>query len=182
MRVESPAALRGKGVGKFRNQGRAVGAGGSENVRMLHAEVQRAIAPHGDAADSAGLATCNGPILVVDCRDEFLDEEILVALMAVKGIDVETLAAFRHHDDEFADLSLAHQAFPGLLPAVFTPAPRMFEEAVQEVKHRVAVGALFVAGRERHAILHCPPKDGAGNGLAIDAGGGGLGIGRKCEP
>ena len=66
LRVKSPAAFGGKGVGKFCNQRRAVGAGGAENVRMPHGKVQRAIAPHGDAADSAGLAACNGAILAID--------------------------------------------------------------------------------------------------------------------
>ena len=111
---------------------------------------------------------------MIDRRDEFLNEEILVALMAVKGVYVETLAAFGHHHDELADLALAHQAFPGLLPAVFAPAPVMFEEAVKVVEHRVSLRARIVAGRQRDAIIHRAAEDGAGNGLAIDASGGGL--------
>ena len=125
--------------------------------------------------DSAGLATGDRTILVIDRGNEFLDEEIFVALMAVKGVDVKTLAAFGHHHDELADLPLAHQTFPGLLAAMFAPALVMFEEAVQVIKHRVPVGAGIVAGRKRDAVIHRAPEDGAGNGFARDMSGGSLG-------
>ena len=132
---------------------------------MLHAEVQCPIAPHRDAADPTGFPIGDRPVLVIDCRDEFLDEEIFVAFMAVKGVYVETLAPFGHHHNELADLPLAHQTFPSLLPAVFTPAPGMFKEAMKVIKHRISLGPGLIARRQRDAIIHRAAEDG----LEIDS-------------
>ena len=166
---------------KFGDQRRAVGAGGTENVRMPHGEVQRPVASHGNAADAAGLPSGEGTILLIDGGDEFLNKKILVAVMPVQGIDVEAPAAFGHHHDEFNDLSLAHQIFPSLLPAMFTPAPVVFEQAVQVVQHWIPGGPGIVARRERDAIFYRVAQDGAGNSFAIDVSGRALCIPRPRE-
>jgi len=91
-------------------------------------------------------------------------------MAAIEGIHVKAFAAIGHDDNEFADLPAAHQVFPGLPPAVLAPAFFIFEKPVQKIEHRISIAARIVSRRQRHAITHCPAQDGAGDGIAGDAG------------
>src|ERR1017187_2102217 len=83
-RVKPPAPIGGERMGEFGYQRRTVRAGRSENVRMPHAKMQCAIASHGNSANPMGLAIGHRTILAVNRWNQFLNEAILVALLAVK--------------------------------------------------------------------------------------------------
>jgi len=74
-RIEPPAAFRRDGARKLRQQHGAMGADRTENIRVAHREVQGAVAPHREAADPARIAFCDGPIVVINVGNEFLDKK-----------------------------------------------------------------------------------------------------------
>ena len=62
--------------------------------------MERAIAAHGDSIDGAiGAAGCDS-VALLDERKKFLNQEILVKIVAVFGVDVEGCAAVWCSDEE----------------------------------------------------------------------------------
>ena len=78
-----------------------------------------------------------GAILAVDFGHQFLNEEILVTVVAVLGIDVESPPSGRQDHNEIPDRALLREGFPNLLTAPVQPTALVFEKPVQEVKGRI---------------------------------------------
>ncbi|MCL5669818.1 MAG: hypothetical protein M1423_00725 [Acidobacteria bacterium] len=82
-----------------------MGADRTENVGMAHREVQRAVTSHREAADPARVPFRKSPVVLIDEGNEFPDEEILVAVLAVFGIDIKRLTSVWHDNQKFSDRS-----------------------------------------------------------------------------
>src|SRR5271157_3494543 len=132
--IKAPASLGGKRVGEPGQQRGAVRAGGPENVRMAHAQVQRSVAAHRRAANAAGLAPRDRTELPVDGRNQLLNEKVLIALAAVGRVHPESLTAVGHDHDELAHPAVSAQTVQDFLPSLAAPTFLVLEESVEEVE------------------------------------------------
>src|SRR5579859_5061052 len=90
-------------------QCRAVRAHGAEELRMAEGNVQRTVSAHRNSRNSARFAPRLRAIPPLDRRHKLLQEEILIAALAIARVDVETCLAGWRHNQEFSQLMLLPQ-------------------------------------------------------------------------
>ena len=72
-----------------------------EEFWMFEGDQQRAVAAHRDAVDQTMARVSYRAILAVNERQEVFDDGVFVA-RAVFGVEIKTVRAVRHGDDELA--------------------------------------------------------------------------------
>jgi hypothetical protein len=164
------AAVAGEEHRKFFDEGGAVGADGAEELWAAEGEMERAVAAHGDARDSAIGAAGPGTIVLLDVWEKFLEEEIFVALLAVAGIDVEAGAGCGSGDEEFADAIFFLEILDEVPAAGTEEHLFVVAEAVEEIEDGVAARFVGVeAGRKKNAVGDRAMEDSAGERIAFGA-------------
>src|SRR5487761_266957 len=137
---------------------------------MAKSQVQSAVAPHGNSANAAIMAAGPRAIRAFNERQEFADEEILVAVVTVARIDVETGVRVGRDDQKFAKLVL--------LPKILNQIPStgadehllVFAQAVKKIKDRIAPRlARIVTGRQNRAVANRVAENFAANRAAFNA-------------
>src|ERR1700735_61092 len=82
-REHSPLVARHSSRGKISHQGGAVRAHGTKQLRVAQSQVHGAVTAHGNAADATGLAIAANPVVTLNVRNEFVDEEIFVTHLSI---------------------------------------------------------------------------------------------------
>lgn len=137
---------------------------------MAHGQVQGAVASHREAADPACISGGDGPVVVVNKRDKFLNEEILVAVLAVLRVDIESLSAIGQDHDELPDCSVGRQVVKNLFGTTVYPSVVIVKQTVEKIEHGVSLAGRRVVGREINAVIHRVVQNFAGDRIALDDG------------
>jgi len=163
-------------AGKFFDEGGAVCANGTEELRMAEREMESAVATHGDTGDGAVGAAGSGAVAVFDEGEKFLKEKIFVAVFSVARIDVEAGAAVGSGDEEVLELLFFALVFDEVPEAGVDEELFVIAEAVKVVEDGEFLGFVGVErGGEDDAIGDRAREDFGGEGVALDAAGGGGG-------
>lgn len=156
--------------GKFFDERCAMGADGRKKLWVTKSQMERAIATHGNAGDGAIGASGMRAIAALYERNEFLEQEIFVTVLAVARIDVEARSCSRSDNQKRLELT----SFPEILDKIPAAGAEeqlfVISETVEKINNGEAAGSFgVVARREKHAIRDGTTKNCAGKGVAFDA-------------
>jgi hypothetical protein len=144
--------------------------------------MQGAVASHRNAGDGAIGATGTDAVVAFDEGKELLQKKILVTDFAVAGIDVEAGFAGGSGDEEILQMTFIAEVFDEIPAAGVEEGLLVVAEAVKEIEDGEAAGFVGVkAGRQKNAIGNGTREDFAGDGIALDAAGGGVRTGEVKE-
>ena len=161
---------------KFVDDGGAVSADGRKELGMAEGEMERAESAHGDAVNSAIGAAGRDAIAFFDEGKKFLDQEILVAVLAVAGVDVEARGAIGRSDQKIFEFVIVTEIGDNVPESGMDEELFIVAEAVEEIKDGEMGGFVGVeGGRENDAVGDGAREDFAGEGVAFDAAGCGVG-------
>lgn len=127
-------------IGKFIEKRGAIGADGDEKFGMAEGQVQRSVAAHRNSGDTARMARWRGAVGAVDEGDEFANEKIFVADVAVAGVDVEARVGVWRDNQEFADFMLLPEVFDDIPAARRNEELFVAAEAVKKIEDGIAAG------------------------------------------
>src|SRR5579859_202239 len=109
--------IRCADFGERLKQCRTMRAHGAEELWMAEGDVQRTVSAHRNSCNSARFAPRLRAIPFFDPGHELLQEEILIAVLAIARVDIETrLAGWRHYQ-EFSQLMLLPKVLDKIHPA-----------------------------------------------------------------
>lgn len=168
--------------GDFVDERGAVRADGNEKMRVAEGEMERAKTAHRDAGDGSIGAAGSDSIAVFDKGEKFLRQKILVAGLAVLGIDVETRASVRSRDQKIFQLVVVAEIFDDVPCAGVDEELFIVAESMEEIEDGEAAGFVGVEGSgENDAVGNGAGEDFAGDGVALYAAGGGVECGGEEE-
>lgn len=171
-RARRSATIAGKEERKLFDERGAVRAYGREKLGMREGQMKRAVAAHGNAGDGAVGAAGTDAVVRSDERKKFTQEKILVAALAVEGIDVKAGAAGRSGDQEFLEQTFVAEIFDEIPGTGVKKGLLVVTETVEKIENGEAAGFVGIkAGREKNAVRNGVRKDFAGDGVAFDAAG-----------
>src|SRR5277367_4847849 len=120
---------------------------------MQKGQPQRAIAAHGNSADSPIDAIARDSVAMLDEGYEFPQQEVFVARTAIVGIDVEAGFARRSYDQEFAELVPLPKIL-GQIPAAGTHEGLLVvAKPVQEIQDRIAARDVGIVSRRQERAV-----------------------------
>ena len=151
-----------------------MGADSAEELRVAEGEMQRAVASHGDARDGAVGAAGGDAIALFDEREKFLQKKIFVAVLAVLGIDVEARTTVGRGDQEVLQFTFFALVFDEIPEAGMDEELFVVAESVEGIEDRKVFCFVGVESwRKDDAVRDAAGEDFAGEGVALDAAGGG---------
>src|SRR6202041_2196590 len=154
-KVHAARSLRfiGNELRRIFDQRRALARDRSEKFGMHEGETQRAESTHRDSADSPLEAIARDSIAMLDERDEFPQQEILVTRMAIVRIDIETRFGRGRHDQKFAQLVALPKICGEIHAARTDEGLFVIAEPVEKVQNRKYTSFVgVVAWRQNRAI------------------------------
>src|SRR5215469_5909424 len=135
--------------------------------------MERAVASHGDAGDGAVGAPRGYAVAFFNQRKKLLEKEILVAAVAVAGVDVEARAAVGRGNEELLELLFVAQVFDEIPEAGVDKELFVVAEAVKIVEDREFFGLVSVErSGENDAIGDRTGENFRREGVAFDAAAG----------
>src|SRR5215469_2620245 len=108
--------------------------------------MERAVASHGDAGDGAVGASRGCAVSFFNQREKLLEKEILVAAVAVAGVDVEARGAVGRGNEEVLELLFVAPVFDEIPEAGVDEELFVVAEAVKIVEDRKFLGFVAVEG------------------------------------
>jgi hypothetical protein len=153
----------GEEIWEFVNERGAVGADGGKELRMAEREMERAVAAHGDAGNSAIGATRMNAVVAFNEGKEFFQQKVFVTILAIARIDIETRATAWRGDEELFQLAFFPEILDEIPGAGVNEHLFVIAEAVEEIEDREP--ARFVGVKVRRK------KDAIRNGAAEDFAG-----------
>src|ERR1039458_2824929 len=110
---------------------------------MRERETQGSVAAHGDPADGAAGAAGKNPVLAFDLRDEFLQEEVVIAHKAIGGVDVKAAAALRSDDQKVTHLVLVAQILEQGPAAAVEKRLFVVSQTAKKIEYRITLRGLL---------------------------------------
>ena len=139
---------------------------------MAEGKMERAVAAHGDPGDGAVGAARGGAIALFDKRKKFPKQEILVANLAILGIDVKVGAAGGRGDEKIFQLAAVTLVLDEIPQAGMNEELFVVAKAMKFVEDGEPPGFVGVErGGKYDAVRNIATEDFAGEGVAFDAAG-----------